>query len=194
MIGQSDLFGVTMSRNCREDLIAAAGRLFQQEGFQGTGIDRLLAEAGVAKMTLYRHFKSKDELVAVALERASVEHIAALESSLEGEGVERVLSLFQSLRAWCGVEGFSGCLLLNAVAEFKDPEHPVRVVVRRHAERTHDLVRRLVGETPANDPDRLADELMLLVEGSIELAAVHSCPSCTDTAKRAARTLIDAAC
>ncbi len=113
---------------------------------------------------------------------------------VQGEGVERVLSLFQSLRAWCGVEGFSGCLLLNAVAEFKDPEHPVRVVVRRHAERTHDLVRRLVGETPANDPDRLTDELMLLVEGSIELAAVHSCPSCTDTAKRAARTLIDAAC
>ncbi len=182
-----------MPRNRRDDLIAAAGRLFAQEGFQGTGIERLLAEAGVAKMTLYKYFKSKDELVAAALERASVEHIARLESSLEGAGVERVLSLFDALRSWCGSEGFSGCLLLNAVAEFKDPEHPVRVVVRRHAERTRDLVRRLVSETPAADPDRLTDELMLLVEGSIELAAVQGCSSCTDTAKRAARTLIAAA-
>ena len=182
-----------MSRNRREDLIAAAGRLFLQEGIQGTGIDRVLSEAGVAKMTLYKHFGSKDELIAEAIERVSVEHVAMLESGLRGEGVERALSLFDALGGWCGSDGFNGCLILNAVAEFKDPEHPVRHVVRRHLGRLRDLVNRLVAETGAREKDELTNQLMLLVKGSIELSVVSECPSCVASAKRAARILIDAA-
>lgn len=182
-----------MPSSRRDDLVSAAARVFARDGFHGVGIERVLAEAGVAKMTLYRHFKSKDELIAAALEQASVENVAGLESRVSGDGVERVMSLFDALGAWCAGDDFNGCVLLNAAAEFKDRDHPVRVVVRRHAERVRGLLRRLVGELDVADPEALTDELMLLVEGAIEVAAISGCASCTETAKRAARTLIHAA-
>lgn len=181
-----------MPSSRRDDLVSAAARVFARDGFHGVGIERVLAESGVAKMTLYRHFKSKDELIAAALEKASVEHIAGLESQLSGDGVERVMSLFDALASWCASSDFNGCVLLNAAAEFKDRDHPVRLVVRRHAERLRDLIRRIVAELGPGDADALTNQLMLLVQGVIEVAAISGCASCTDTAKRAARTLISA--
>ncbi len=181
-----------MPRNTRDDLIDAAGRLFAREGFTSTGINRVLAEAGV-EMTLYKHFKSQDELIAAALEQASVSNLAFLESNLSGSGAERVLSFFDVLARWCTVKNFSGCIMLNAMAEFKDPKHPVRVVVRRHAQRLRDLLGRLVNEAGITNADELADQLMLLVEGMIEISSIEGCVSCGGTAKRAARTLIAAA-
>ncbi len=181
------------TRNCKDDLIDAAVRLFAREGFRSTGIDRLLSEAGVAKMTLYKHFENKDDLIAAALEKASLANIAHLESSLKGDGPNRLLSFFDALGEWCSSDDFSGCVMLNAAAEFKDADHPVRLVVRRHAERLHDLLRRLSREAGAADPDEFADQMMLLVEGAIEVAAVSGVGASAATAKKAARTLLDAA-
>jgi len=175
----------------KDDLVECAARVFAREGFHATGIDRLLSEAGVAKMTLYNHFGGKDELIAAALERSSEASMAFLESKLCGEGAERLLSFFDALGSWYASKDFHGCVLLNAAAEYKDPEHPVREKVRAHTDRQLALLRELAAGAGAADPDALAEELMLLVQGSIEAASVGCVDRSAAAAKRAARALVE---
>lgn len=181
-----------MGRSRREELVDAAARVFAREGFHSTGIDRLLSEAGVAKMTLYNHFKSKDELIAAALERASESHFAEIRAALSGVGAERVMSYFDALRAWFASPGFSGCVMLNAAAEFKDGEHPVRRVVRAHAARQLALLEDLAAGAGARDARAMGESLQILAEGAIEVAKVTGDWGCAERAKSAAKVLLAA--
>ena len=177
----------------RDDLIAAAERVFAAEGFHGTGIERVLSEAGVAKMTLYNHFKSKDDLIAAVLETASARKLAEIEDSLTGRGGDRVLSYFAAMSGWFGCEEFSGCLFLNAAAEYKDADHPVRKAVRAHTDALEELFARLVNEAGGAEPSATAAQLMLLAEGAVEMAKVRGCSGAADTARAAAVTILRSA-
>lgn len=177
----------------KDDLVAAAKRVFAQEGFHNSGIERVLAESGCAKMTLYNHFAGKDDLIVSALECASAEQLNAIESSLTGTGVERALSYFDALRSWFTSETFSGCLFLNAAAEFKDPDHPVRVVVREHSAKQLALLERLVAGAGVRKPEPLASQLMLLAEGAVEMAKITGDPGAATVARAAAGVLIASA-
>jgi len=174
----------------KDDLVDAAKRVFSREGFHGSGIERVLAESGCAKMTLYNHFAGKDDLIVAALECASAERLAGIESSLTGSGAERVLSYFDALGTWFTTGTFAGCLFLNAAAEFKDPAHPVRVVVREHAEKQLALLERLVAGAGVGEPGPLASQLMLLAEGAVEMAKITGDPGSAAVARTAARVLL----
>jgi len=182
-----------MARNCREALVDAATRVFAREGFHSTGVDRVIREAGVAKMTLYNHFGGKDELIAEALRRASAEQLEEIRQKLSGEGLERALSYFDALGTWFECGDFHGCLLLNAAAEFKDPSHPARAAVTEHVENQLALLEDLARGAGARDAREAAESLMLLAEGAIEVAKVRGCGRSAASAKRAARTLLEAA-
>ncbi len=181
-----------MARNCRETLIEAAAAVFAREGFHSTGVDRVIKEAGVAKMTLYNHFGGKDELIAAALQRRSEQHLAALRDGLRGEGLERALSFFDALGSWFACAEFSGCLFLNAAAEFKDPAHPARREATAHADRMLAMLEELARGAGVDDPKAAAEALMLLAEGAIEVAKVRGCATSAASAKRAASTLLEA--
>ncbi|MFE5478213.1 TetR/AcrR family transcriptional regulator [Nocardia sp. NPDC055165] len=112
----------------RERLLDTATRLFYAEGVHTVGIDRIIAEAGIAKATFYRHFKSKDDLVVAYLQREYARQREALES-VEGEGFAAIATTFDALRDISCGPGFRGCPFLNAAVEFTDPAHPVRRVV-----------------------------------------------------------------
>ncbi|HXV73669.1 MAG TPA: helix-turn-helix domain-containing protein, partial [Sphingomonadales bacterium] len=99
-------------------LLLAAERLFNAEGFHAAGIDRILAEAGVAKMTLYKHFSSKDDLAAAAVREKSARVLEWLGAA---ESVEEV---FERLEAWFGEKDFHGCLFARAAQDFPDHAHP----------------------------------------------------------------------
>jgi AcrR family transcriptional regulator len=118
----------------RQQLMTTAYRLFNRHGFHATGIDRIWAEAGSTKRTLYRHFPTKDALIEAVLMARDAEFFALLDARMDGvSGREaRLLALLDGFADWFGRSDFYGCNFINASAEFSDPRHPVRKLVVAH--------------------------------------------------------------
>ncbi len=178
----------------RDHLLSEAGRLFAANGFHATGIDRILAEAGVAKMTLYNHFSSKDALIVAVLSRESRAFFAwsRAEMKKRGAGVSpqaRLLTIFDAHEDWFAADTFHGCLFQKACAEFPGPRHPVHMEASAHKRRLYDFVLKLAREAGARDAESLAQALLILLEGATAVAHVSSAPIAARRAKRAARPL-----
>ncbi|MBO3748508.1 TetR/AcrR family transcriptional regulator [Streptosporangiaceae bacterium NEAU-GS5] len=148
----------------RNRILETATRLFYTEGIHTVGVDRIIAEAGVAKATFYHHFPSKDELVSAYLTTEYERQRGAL-SALPGEGVERIRTIFAKLAELSDGPGFRGCPFLNAAAEFADPAHPVRTIVGDYRDWFRGLMRSLLAEAGRADADRTAEFLLLLRDG-----------------------------
>ncbi|HMB75115.1 MAG TPA: TetR/AcrR family transcriptional regulator [Kiloniellaceae bacterium] len=181
----------------REHLIDTAIALFTANGFHATGIDRILAEAGVSKKTLYRHFRSKDELILAALKkydglfRNSFMRQAAAKN---GGPKARLLGVFDVAGDWFESDSFFGCVFINAIGEYAAPETPLRQVCKDFKTQMRRFLAEQTTELPVADPEGLADELALLLEGAIVTAQVSERRrSAAETAKRAAAALIDQA-
>lgn len=185
-----------MAESKRDILIETAARLFARDGFHATGIDAILAEAGVAKMTLYKHFKSKDALILAVLGRRSDAFRLWCIEETERRATtprDRLLSLFDVLDDWFHSPDFHGCAFVNATAEYGDPDNPIHQEAARHKHMIGAYLRDLAADAGADEPARLAEELMLLTEGSISLAHVAGRKSAARRARAAAAVLIDRA-
>ena len=177
----------------RERILQAASRLFYADGFHHTGIDRIIAEAGVAKMSLYQHFRSKDELIAAFLERRDQwwcdwlrERVQALATAPRA----RLLAVFDALGEWFASSDFRGCAFINAAAEFTDAQHGARVIAKLHKERVHAYLKELAEAAKMTRPGELAAQLALLVEGAIVTAQVGEVEDAAPRAKAIARRLL----
>ncbi|MCK7614688.1 TetR/AcrR family transcriptional regulator [Roseibium sediminicola] len=186
----------------RDDLIETALRLFYKGGYTATGIDKILAEAGVAKMTLYKHFPSKDDLILAVLERRDEQFRAWLFAEMEKAGSDpraQLLTMFDALESWFRGEafkqlGFNGCAFIHAAGEFGDLKHPAHQMAAAHKKRVVDHLETLCREAGAKDPQALAEQLALLKEGAIATAHVRGQPQAAQTAKAIAKTLIETGC
>jgi len=186
----------------RDDLIDTALRLFYTGGFTATGIDMILAEAGVAKMTLYKHFPSKDDLILAVLERRDEQFRGWLFAKMEQAGPDprgQLLAMFDVLESWFKGEafkplGFNGCAFIHAAGEFGDLRHPAHQIAAAHKQRIVDHLQKLCEESGAEDPKALAEQLALLKEGAIATAHVRGLPQAARTAKGIAEGLIGAEC
>lgn len=177
------------AKETREHILAVAHDLFYWHSIKGTGVDTIAKEAGVAPTTLYRLFASKDDLVAAYVERASGFYRQwFLDATEEGAPADRIRSLFDALIVQVQPEHCRGCPFLMAMAELPDAS------VRAHAlaVETKAWVREKVGELTAQlsveDPEALADQLVLIMEGvyaSVQALGV-------DGPARQARGLVDA--
>jgi AcrR family transcriptional regulator len=180
----------------RERLIETSLRLFSTNGFHATGIDRILAEAGVAKMTLYRHFRSKDELILATLERYELIFRSWLEGVLRHSELppdQRILDLFDRLSAWfsgatLGDLTFQGSMLTNAAAEFGQPGHPIHAAVADHVQRLSGLLEETLGD--AGLPPHLANRLVLLMFGGVLLAQIYRDPNVFSDARKTAKSIL----
>ncbi|BAU75177.1 TetR/AcrR family transcriptional regulator [Metapseudomonas furukawaii] len=163
-----------MASSKRDQLVNTALALFYREGFHATGIDRILAESGVAKMTLYNHFKSKDELIVAALESrfapAAQRMAWAFEHLPPREAIGKV---FEGLDALIRGEDFCGCAFINAAAEFHDRDHPVRRLSASYKAATLRYFRDALERLGAQDPEKLARQLQYLMEGAISMAHIQ---------------------
>jgi len=192
---------VKIVKSRRDDLVETALRLFYIHGFNATGIDRILAESGVAKMTLYKHFRSKDELILAALQLRDERFRNWLMGEMEkasDDPEERLLSMFDALETWFKGEafkglGFSGCAFINAASEFGDQDHPAHRLAAEHKRRIVDYLERLCAEAGFAEPGKLAEQLALLKEGAIASAHVRNLPASAMLAREMARVLISAA-
>jgi AcrR family transcriptional regulator len=185
-----------MPSNRREHLLDTALSLFGTEGFHATGIDKILAHAGVAKMTLYNHFRSKDELILAALRRRDESFRNWFMRDVERRTEvprERLLALFDALGDWLARDGITGCMFINAAAEYGDCNHPIHAVAAEHKRLMTGYVRDLAKSAGAADPDRLARQLYILLEGAIVATQVCSRTDAAADARDAAAILIAAA-
>ncbi len=153
----------------RERILAAACDLFYRQGIRAVGVDAIAEAAGTNKMTLYRHFESKDALVAEYLRRlAGKSHGFWAHIEQEYPGDPR-----RQLGAWLEAAGRDandpqgrGCALANAAVELAEKDHPARRVIEEHKRASRDRLAKLCGDAGLDEPELLADELFLLLEGA----------------------------
>jgi AcrR family transcriptional regulator len=152
-----------------ERLLDAAGDLFYRCGVQAVGMDAVRAASGVSLKRLYQCFPSKEALVIAYLERRDERWMSSLASFVE-ERDGSVTAVFEWLERWFGEDDFRGCGFVNAYGELSASSQAVRDVVRRHKQRLRDYLRGLVAD--AADPDELAGQLLVLVDGATVSAMV----------------------
>jgi AcrR family transcriptional regulator len=179
----------------RDRLLDTAGRLFYRHGFQAVGIDRILAESGVAKMTLYRHFRSKDALIAAYLERADDQFWKWAESALSrAEDPEaKLIALFEALARLATSAECLGCVFQGAAVAFPEFEHPGHREAVRHKLGVRERLAALARQAGLRAPDALASQLQLLMDGAWIAARMFPSPhNPAANVKDAARDLIQA--
>jgi len=177
----------------REDLIDAAIRLFNRNGYRATGVDRLMEETGIAKTTLYRHFKSKEELIIAALARIDDEARDEMRTYVEAasdDPRERILATFGMLDTWLRNSDFKGCPFMAAASEFGDRTDPVFQQVRLHKRLYLAYFEELVRAARIADPARVARQLVILHEGAVAYAQVMGPDGVAEDARRAAELLL----
>jgi AcrR family transcriptional regulator len=152
----------------RERILQAARDLFHREGIHAVSVDALAAAAGTNKMTLYRHFSSRDELIAAYLQTLAEEGEGVWDEARGAHPKDPQAPLRFRLRRGSDLaaEGGRGCALANAAIELAERKHPARRVIEAHKRRQRERLVALVREAGYARPERLADEIFLLVEGA----------------------------
>src|SRR5438477_9584218 len=179
--------------SARGRLLSAATHLFCKDGINATGIDAIITEAGTAKTTLYKLFGSKTNLVHAVLESEGRQwrewFIGAIETG-GGDAQTKLARIFPALKRWFGEERFYGCPFINAVGEHDKDQKQFRAVAMKHKKVVLAHIEKLAGEMGAAEPETLAHQLALLIDGAIVAAMVSRNPAVADTAGLAAGSLL----
>ncbi|WP_104164230.1 TetR/AcrR family transcriptional regulator [Cryobacterium sp. N22] len=153
----------------RGRIVDAAAELFYAHGLRAVSADKIIERAGITKVTFYRHFPTKDDLIVAYLERrAAWERDAILGASEAAHGnVDETIRLVsEGIGREACTPGFRGCPFINAAAEYADADHPVRKVVEGHRAWFRSMLEKLTASIGIDDPT-VADELMMLRDGAM---------------------------
>ncbi len=165
---------VGATSKARERILEAAYELFSRQGIRAVGIDSIVASSGVARMTLYRHFASKDALVLAFLERREARWIKDwLQREVELRAVDpgdRLLAIFDVFDEWFQRPDFEGCSFINVLLEIAEPGHVVHQASRDYLARIRAFVGELASAAGVADPDAFARQWHILMKGSIVAA------------------------
>jgi AcrR family transcriptional regulator len=172
----------------QERILEMADRLFYGQGIRAVGVDTIAAEIGISKRTLYNYFPSKDDLIVAYLSRRLQ---PAPPSDLPP--LQQILGSFDRLERTFASGVFRGCPFVNAVAELKEPAHAANKIAFTFKEQRRTWFRDLLVRLDVGDPDTLALQLQLLVDGAIAAAMVRGDPKVAGTARKAACVLLAAA-
>jgi AcrR family transcriptional regulator len=186
-----------VSARPRDRILRTATELFRKEGIAAVGVNRIIGEADVAPMTLYRQFGSKDGLVAAALEHWGTQWLNFLADALDRSGDDpraRFDGLWEALEEWVAADGFRGSFIANGATELRsEPDHPAHAVIAAHRRALRQLLEDLAKAAWAYDTAVLAAQLQVLVDGAIAAAAVDRDPAAARGARELARAAVAAA-
>jgi AcrR family transcriptional regulator len=183
-------------RPARERIMETARELFYACGIRGVGVDRIIAESGVAKATLYSHFPSKDDLVLAYLRDADVSWQGRLRAAAAAAGDDpraQLVGLFDALDAAACKDGFRGCAFINTASESL-PGSVIHEATAEHKRAVRAWVRDLAEQAGAADPGELANQLTILVDGVMSASTVEPSLPLAGAAREAARLLVERAC
>lgn len=169
--------------DARERVLAAAYDLFRLHGTRSIGVDTIVARSGVAKMSLYRHFKSKEGLIAAFMERRedlmSIGRFRAEVLKRATAPAERLLTIFDVLDEWFRSAGFDGCSFISILLEYPS-DHPTHARAALHLAKMRSFVRQLAHEAAIADPPAFADTWHTMMKGSI----IAACEGNLDAARQ----------
>jgi AcrR family transcriptional regulator len=180
----------------RDRILDTAFRLFYAHGPRGVGVDTVIAESGVAKATLYKHFPRKDDLVLAYLDKVDQTWFGQLRAAARAVGDdprEQLVAMFDALSSACRREGYHGCAFINTAAESESGGDVHRRTVE-HKTVVRAWLADVARRAGADDPDLLARQLTLLIDGGLSAGVLDADPATPAAAKAAARALVDAAC
>jgi AcrR family transcriptional regulator len=180
----------------RDRILDASAGLFGRYGVQAVGIDGIIEEADVAKATLYKQFRSKDDLILAWLRGRDARWVDWVTEEVERRTdvpLERLTVLFDVLEGWFERDDFFGCPYQNTAAEVRASAEPIHMEIRSYMEEVKDWLRRLIEAAELPHADELAERLRLLVAGSIWIAFITGSSSPAATARAAAWTLLKSA-
>jgi AcrR family transcriptional regulator len=152
-----------------EKVLSTASRLFYANGVRAVGVEWIVAESGVAKTSLYRHFQTKDALVGAFLEREDREFWEQWEqvaAAAQGDPKSQLMDLLDWIGKRVSRDGYRGCPQINVAAEFADQTHPARTIRRQHKAEMLKRLRDIVGRIGIKRPDEIAMQLALLIDGA----------------------------
>ena len=159
-----------MPSDTRQRLIEAALWRFYRDGFANAGIDQIIGEVGISKTAFYKHFESKDDLMVAVLDEQSDQMLRQFKELVTRHGgadpIERLRAIFHAVEYYTGIEGFKGCIFVNASMEFPLLHEPVHRAASRNKHAVEGIVRELAAAAGVPDPDALARELCLVMEGA----------------------------
>lgn len=175
-----------------DKLLATTERLIYAGGICATGMDAIVKASGVARKTIYRYFPTKEALVAEALSKRDDRwmHWFIATSNKAESPADRLLATFDALEEWFFSPDFRGCAFINAAGEIGDASTPIRAVAKLHKIKLRNFLRELAEEYGADDPDELAGQFLILIEGAITVALVMGNKEAASDAKKLARKLL----
>ena len=182
-----------MKMKPKERLIDNALKLFRQRGFYATGVDTVLAEAKVSKTTLYRHFRSKEELIIAVLRRQDEEFRNWFMKTVDQaskQPLEKLLSVFDVYQKWAEQDDFNGCAFVKASAEFPCPESPIHALCVEHKRLMTRYIQELAETAHVPDANNIATQFMLLLDGATVLAQMTGKVQTFGEAKDYARKIV----
>jgi AcrR family transcriptional regulator len=185
-----------MRQSKRDELVRKALVTFYEHGFHATGMDLVAAESGVSKTSMYKHFRTKDDLILAVLRLRDENFrnwLFRRIDALASDPKEKLLALFDALGEWFCEPGYKGCMFIKASAEFQERDHAIHAQSAEHKRLIHEAVVELCRRADVPRPQDLARSLLLLKEGAIVMAVLGRGGDAARDAKAAAKTLLSAA-
>jgi AcrR family transcriptional regulator len=179
----------------KDQVFQTAARLFYQNGYRAVGVDTIAAESGIGKMTLYRHYPSKDDLIVAYLKDSNEIFWRSFEEIVKDAPTarEKLLVFFQSLQEYATTPACYGCPFLNVATEYPDTDYPGHQVAIDHKQAVRARFSQLAKEAGAKKPDVLADQLFLLMDGAYMASRMFGAKNPAAHLAEAARIFIDSA-
>ena len=193
MHGNSEAIRTMGRQDARERILEAAYDLFAHQGTRSVGVDAIIERSGVAKMTLYRHFKSKQDLVLAFLDRREAlwtEDWLIREVSVRAsDPQERLLAIFDAYHDWFQIEDFEGCAFINVLLEYQ-ADNPLHIAAAGHLAKVRAFVRDLATQADIKDVPMFCDIWHMLMKGCT-IAAAEGNRQAAQQANRAAKVILD---
>lgn len=179
----------------KDKLFQTAARLFYQRGYRAIGVDTIAAESGIGKMTLYRHYPSKDDLIVAHLRDSDQSFWNNFEQVTRAAPTprEKLLAFFQALEEYVKTPACYGCPFLNLATEYPETDYPGHQVALEHKQTVRERFHQLASQAGAKNPAALADQLFLLMDGAYMAARMFGAENPAAQVAAAAQTLIEAA-
>lgn len=182
-----------MRQTKRDELVRRALEIFYRNGFHATGMDMLATETGVSKTSMYKHFRTKEDLILAVLRLRDENFRNWLFRRMEELGAtpaEKLLAMFDALHEWFSERGFRGCMFIKASAEYQDPADAIHAQSAEHKRLLFDHLAQLARQAGAASPEDLARQLLVLKEGAIVMAVLGRGQDASRDARDAAEIVI----
>ena len=180
----------------RAHVLGTASGLFYREGIRAVGMDQIVREAGVGNATVYRQFRTKDELATAFVRQCAENWFDRMRAAAEevDDPREKLVAIFTMTAQDIARSGYRGCPLLNTHTEFPAADHPAHAVAVTHKSDVRDWMRDLAALAGATDPEALADDLLIVLNGTLATASVLGASGPAARGTQVARQLIATAC